>query len=208
MSENYCHYEREEMLQYIPKDVCRILEVGCSAGNFGHSVKKMTGSDVWGVELNSEAASLASEKLDRVITGKIEDVIDELPVDYFDCAVFNDVLEHLYDPGDVLRKLKKILKPGSVIVASIPNVRYFWNIYELFVKKEWKYRDEGILDFTHIRFFTKKDIYRLFQDAEYEIESIEGLRGLNPYKFFIVNMLTFFTQSDMKYLQYAVVARM
>jgi len=208
MDKNYYINPRSEMLQYIPDYVSIALEIGCGAGSFGKLLKKSRNNiEIWGIESNEECAMLASTIFDKVFTGTIEQNYSNIPDKQFDCIIFNDVIEHIYDPLDVLKKIKTKLKKNGYIIASIPNVRYLLNVYELLIKKEWKYREQGILDFTHIRFFTKKEIIRLFIDSDYSIEIIEGINGLNKYKFFFINLLTLFTQTDMRYLQFAVVAK-
>ncbi len=114
--------------------------------------------EVWGVELSQQAAAEAQSKLDKVFVGSIEDGTLLLPEGFFDCVVFNDVLEHLVNPWAVLTSIKMFMQPDAYVVASIPNVRYFDNIKQLLKHKQWKYEDEGILDKTHLRFFTIESI--------------------------------------------------
>jgi len=120
------------------------------------------------------------------------------------------VLEHTKDPWIVLEKLKTKFNIGGKILASIPNVRFYTNLLNLFFKKDWKYEDVGILDKTHLRFFTKKSMVRLFTDSGYVVDKIIGING--PRKIHIrfittlFNILTLGLFSDILYPQYLIVA--
>lgn len=203
--------KRQEMLKFIPKTAKTILDVGCGTGVF--SAQLLNGeNNVWGIELDEESAQIASKVLNKVLTGKVEDVINELPDNYFDAIIFNDVLEHLYDPWDIMEKMKSKLSKDGNVVCSIPNVRYIRNIGQLVFNRDWKYCDFGILDVTHIRFFTKKSIIRFFTELGYKVEKIKGINStkserLRIYWFFI-NLFSFFSHTDIAYLQFAVVVRL
>ncbi|WNZ27295.1 class I SAM-dependent methyltransferase [Leptolyngbya sp. NK1-12] len=210
--EDYFQVERCEMLEYIPENVGKVLDVGCAAGKFGHLLKRERSVEVWGIEPNETAATAATLRLDKVICNIFSDDLD-LPEGYFDCIIFNDVLEHLVDPYTALEYCHKLLTDQGVIVASIPNVRYFDNIWRLLIHKDWKYTDWGILDKTHLRFFTCHSIERTLNELGYSIERLEGINSLekfHPYhlrKFKVLNWLFPKQVGDMRYLQFAVVAR-
>lgn len=201
----YFRQNRPEMLPYVPSNAQKILEIGCGAGQFAAQLRSPK-REVWGAEIDPAAASAAEQLLDRVLCGDIDTLIQKLPIAYFDCIIFNDVLEHLVDPYSLLSCLRSILIPGGVVVASIPNVRYFFNIRELLVDRQWRYRNYGILDRTHLRFFTKYSIADMFADAGYYICKIEGINGYKSWKFSLFNSLLFGHISDMRYEQFACVA--
>ena len=100
------------------------------------------------------------------------------------------------------------MKNGGYIVSSIPNVRYIWNLIELIHLKDWHYKDEGLLDITHLRFFTKKSIIRMFNDAGYEIIRVDGVNPTKHYKVKILGWITFGYLSDTKFSQIATTARL
>lgn len=205
--EKYFALTRPEMQLLIPKSSKKILEVGCGAGYFGSEVKAKIPCEYWGIEPFEEAAHAAAKSLDKVLNVSIDQAFKELPTNYFDCLVFNDVLEHLANPFDVLEKFHSILQDGAKIVSSIPNVRYAGNLKELLVNKDWEYKHEGgILDFTHLRFFTKKSIIRMFEQTGFKILSINGINPIPNYKFLPVNLLTLGLFNDSKYLQFSVLA--
>jgi 2-polyprenyl-3-methyl-5-hydroxy-6-metoxy-1,4-benzoquinol methylase len=207
----YSQKARYEMLRYIPQEASIILDVGCAVGCFGQLLKAERSVEVWGVEVNEYAASIAAHKLDKVICGAFGKNLN-LPSQGFDCIVFNDVLEHLVDPYSALIYCKKLLRDRGSIVASIPNVRYFDNIWNLLVHQDWNYTDHGILDRTHLRFFTRRSILSCFNSLGYRVEVIEGINPLektHPYhakKFRFFNGVLLNKIEDMRYLQFAVVA--
>ena len=138
----------------------------------GNELKKKTGVFVAGVEIDPRAAAEARKVLDDVVEGDIE-VLD-LPYKNknFDCILFADVLEHLIDPLSVLKKTRKFLKSDGTVIASLPNVQYLGLIHHL-IEGNWTYQDEGILDRTHLRFFTFNEMEKLFNDAGYEIIKVD-----------------------------------
>ncbi len=212
---SYFELARAEMVPFIPAQCQRLLDVGCGRGNFGELLKKQLKVEVWGLEPVATAAAEAATKLDNVIEGIFTPDTD-LPLASFDAITFNDVLEHLMDPMEALRHAAKLLKPDGVVVTSIPNIRHFAAMWEIVVRGEWRYRDSGTFDRTHLRFFTRKSILAMFADCGYQVEKIEGI---NPYwsddsansprwrNFKIINALTLNAIEDMKYLQFVVIAR-
>jgi 2-polyprenyl-3-methyl-5-hydroxy-6-metoxy-1,4-benzoquinol methylase len=209
--DGYFEYERQEMLEFFPPTARSALDVGCGGGAFGYSLKKKFGCEVWGVESQPEAAEKASSRLDHVVNGYFGEEVG-LPVGYFDCIFFNDVLEHMVNPWAALEFARQLLSETGVVVASIPNIRHFPALWKLVVRKEWRYVDEGILDRTHIRFFTRQTIEELFRDTGYRISLLTGINpffgmsgGGGHWRYFkLLNLLTLGQVSDMKYLQYAV----
>lgn len=207
VSEGYYAKARTEMLDFVPADAKNVLDIGCATGVFGALVKKYCGAEVWGVEIDEEAALMAQKNIDTVLVGDITNLLRELPDTYFDCIVCNDVLEHLVDPYSVLSALKRKLTNKGVVVFSLPNVRHIGNLKNLLLKKDWKYEDAQILDRTHMRFFTEKSIRRMFDELGYELITLRGLRPVRSWKFTLLNMLVFGQLSDARYLQFAGVAK-
>lgn len=205
--DDYYSQTRSEMLKYIPNEASFILDVGCGTGNFGQLIKEKKQSiEIWGIELDAESATDAYQKLDRVLTGDVCILADTLPDEYFDCIVFNDILEHLVDPYSLLTKIKSKLKSDGAVVCSLPNVRYLPNLRDLILKKQWNYVDAGILDKTHLRFFTKNSIIDMFDNLDFELQTIEGINPIKSIKFDIINILALGTLSDTRFLQFACVA--
>jgi SAM-dependent methyltransferase len=204
--DDYFIQTRPEMLEYIPETAERILEAGCASGLFGAQLKQRSNVEVWGIEYDSESAESARQRLDMVLAGDILPLTDHLPDAYFDCAIFNDVLEHLIDPFAVLLKLKGKLAKGGIVVCSIPNIRFYHTFKKFIVNKQWKYEDAGIMDKTHLRFFTKASIVDMFDSLGYKILKLQGINGIDSWKFSLLNSLSFGYLSDTRYLQFACVA--
>jgi len=162
---------RPDILRLMPAAPKRVLDVGCSDGTLGESIKRRWPQcQVVGMELMPAMGEVARTRLDQVLVGDIEaqSALTPLAGQRFDAIIFADVLEHLRDPWLMLKQVRPLLEPNGVVIASIPNIRHLDTIYHLVVRGEWPYRDRGIHDRTHLRFFTRKNIQTLFQG--------EGLR--------------------------------
>jgi 2-polyprenyl-3-methyl-5-hydroxy-6-metoxy-1,4-benzoquinol methylase len=204
----YPFYTREEMLNFVPAESKKILDVGCGIGTFGSLLKQRSDVEVWGVEIHPEAALVAEKHLDKVLCGDINNLLqNSLLEKSFDCIVFNDILEHLYNPDEILVKTKKILKSGGIVVSSIPNFRYVGNLWEIIVNKDFQYKNAGILDRTHVRFFTQKSILRLYEKAGYVVLTCEGINPTRSLKVKLFNILMLNHFSDIFYSQFATVAQ-
>ncbi len=206
--DGYYNDDREEMLFFLPKDAKKVLDVGCGNGIFAASIKKENNAEVWGIELMEDEILKAENILDKSFAGPCEDHIDSLPDNYFDAIYFNDILEHLVDPYDVLERIKSKLSSNGVVISSIPNIRCHYIIMPLFFKKEFEYQDFGILDRTHLRFFTKKSIKNMYLNLGYEIVDHVGINRSKSIRPILYNIPLFFTAMDMRYPQYATVARL
>lgn len=204
--ENYFDFERLEMLEFLPKEIGKSIEFGCSNGHFSKFVKDNYNCESWGVDFDEIAIEVAKTKLDKVICGDALEAIEQLPDSYFDCLICNDLIEHLPDPLMFLRNVSRKMKSGASLVCSIPNVRYWKNTWDFLIKKDWKYEDAGILDYTHNKFFTFKSISRLLSDAELSNIQVTGINRTKSLKFLIPNLILLKTHDDMGYYQIAVVA--
>jgi SAM-dependent methyltransferase len=169
----YFDLARKEILPLLPKTSDRLLEVGCGTGST-LSYLKSSSRCRWaaGIELFHDAADIARKRIDCVVEGSIEDI--ELPFEQesMDVILCLDVLEHLVDPWKTVRRLHLLLKPRGVLVCSIPNVRYFRVALSLLLRGKWEYSDSGILDKTHLRFFTKRSAVELVACSGLEVDMI------------------------------------
>ncbi len=203
---------RREMLAQVPGDARLVLDVGCGAGAFGAGLKQAWSAagrplTVWGLEMDPAAAARATEVLDRVITGDATAAVAELPTAHFDVVILNDILEHLVAPEALLMAVKKSLRPGGHLVASVPNVRHFPHLVDLVVHGRWEYTDEGILDRTHLRFFTRSSAVAMFEACGYEVVGVTGINPTPSPRFKLLNLLTLGRWADMRFLQFAIRAR-
>ena len=204
---SYFQGERSEMLEFIPRGATRVLEVGCGAGRFGAEVKRRLGAEVWGIELEPGIARQAATRLDEIWVGDALEQIACLPSAHFDCVVFNDVLEHTVDPCRVLQDVRRTLTVDGVVVCSIPNVRYWRVLVELLFDKDWRYAEAGVLDATHLRFFTERSIRRMLDELDYEILELRGINETRKKKVRLLRRLSFGWLSDIVYLEHACIAR-
>src|SRR5919198_1484135 len=148
----------------------RVLEFGCATGYMSQALHDRLGATVVGVELNAEAAQLAAVHCDRVLVGDAEeiDLEAELGGERFDAILFADVLEHLRDPAALLKRVRQFLADGGVVVASIPNVAHA-AVRLALLGGSFRYREQGLLDETHLRFFTREGVQDLFEGSGYVI---------------------------------------
>jgi 2-polyprenyl-3-methyl-5-hydroxy-6-metoxy-1,4-benzoquinol methylase len=199
----YYRLIRPEVAQLIKSDYHKVLEIGCGEGNFRKNL--ILPHEYWGVEPNVQAANIAKNNCDKVLVGFYEQIHESIPNQYFDLIICCDVIEHIYDTEFFLYSLsEKIDLDNGEIIFSIPNVRYYNNIIELLVYKDWKYAVKGILDKTHLRFFTQKSIIRLFEENNFKIKEIVGLNPIGGRKRILINIFKPFI-GDMQYFQFGVV---
>ena len=165
LSGYYCS-DRPEVAALIQPAGKRILEVGCGAGNMGASLLARGAAEVVGIELHPAAAKAARTRLSAVYQWNLEDR-SRLPYPdaYFDHITLSDVLEHLTDPEAVLGHLVRYLAHDGTVITSLPNVRHESVALPLLVDGVWDYADAGILDRTHLRFFTLPSMVALLAGA-------------------------------------------
>jgi GT2 family glycosyltransferase/tetratricopeptide (TPR) repeat protein/2-polyprenyl-3-methyl-5-hydroxy-6-metoxy-1,4-benzoquinol methylase len=168
---SYFEFDRPELVAMVPPDAREILDIGCGAGRLGRAIKHRQNARVRGIEYSPDAAQAARACLDEVHQGDIEGMESPFAEDMFDAIVCGDVLEHLRDPVAVLRKVRSWLRPTGRLIASIPNVRHHSVIRSL-LAGNWTYEPAGLLDRTHLRFFTRREIEKMFFRAGFELESL------------------------------------
>ena len=165
------HGAHTKILELIGKNK-KVLDVGCSTGYLAAALKD-NGCFVVGIEKDPESAHEARRYCDKLITADLETLQGlDYPAGYFDCLLFADVLEHLRDPARLLGEFRKYLKsPDGLAVVSLPNVaRIDIRLKLLFGRFE--YTDSGILDRTHVKFFTLASARRLLSDSGYTVEKV------------------------------------
>lgn len=143
----------------------RVLDLGCADGSLGQALTAR-GCTVTGVELDPEAARIAERVLHEVHVADLEttDLAELLPGREFDAVVLGDVLEHMSDPDVVLRAVSGLLAPNGCVVASVPNVAH-GGVRLALLTGAWEYQDRGLLDRTHLRFFTRRSMLELLEQA-------------------------------------------
>jgi SAM-dependent methyltransferase len=184
IAERYFEHTRPEVRALVPATARRVLDVGCGGGGVGAALKQDLGCEVVGIEGFPEAAERARERLDDVLCLDL-DALESLPpgLGSFDTIVFGDVLEHLRDPQRLVRTLLPALADDGVVVCSVPNVRHWSIVYPLLVEDRWPYDDCGLLDRTHVHFFTLGELAGMLGDlglAIVEHDVIKHVPPVNP----------------------------
>lgn len=142
-----------------------VLELGCAAGHMTRALRD-EGCRVVAVEVDAEAAQFAEEFAERVIVEDLSqpEALATLGEATFDVVLAGDVLEHLPDPLTLLRRCRKLLRPDGYLVASVPNIAHV-DVRLALLHGRWQYRDWGLLDRTHLRFFTRLSLNELLHTA-------------------------------------------
>jgi GT2 family glycosyltransferase/predicted SAM-dependent methyltransferase len=173
---NYSQHIRYELIDLIeaPLDApLRILEVGCACGGTLLGIKSMyKNSKLHGIELNKNSGRIAS-LIAEMLDADVEKDDLSYPEEYFDYIICADVLEHMSDPWAALKNLRKHLKSSGKILISLPNIMHYSVISKL-VMGTWGYEEAGILDKTHLRFFTFNEIQKMAITTGFEVKKIGG----------------------------------
>lgn len=202
---------RNDILRLIPANISKILDVGCSIGALGKQIKENSVTEVTGIEIDPVMGAIAEKNLDKVLIGDIErlDLSEYFDIAYFDCIILSDIIEHLKEPWIALGNLTKILNEGGTIISSIPNISHYTTLVNLIFRGYWPYRDRGIHDINHLRFFTLKNIKELFDNSSLSINQIKRnyriIEKPHPYNRF-ARLFAFPFIKEFLVFQYLVVA--
>lgn len=197
----YFSVVRHDIINLIPSGKNKVLEIGCGKGLTLLEMKK-TGKAEYTVGVDIIDSDEAKRNMDEFYNLDIEN--EDLPFkDYFDIIVCGDVLEHLIDPWSAVKKLRTYLKPNGILIASIPNIREIRVLTTIFLKGNFEYADSGILDKTHLRFFCKKNMIQLFENADFKIKKVHY--DLYPTANFL-NKISFGLLEEFLVIQYLIVA--
>jgi 2-polyprenyl-3-methyl-5-hydroxy-6-metoxy-1,4-benzoquinol methylase len=163
----------------VPEGV-RVLDVGCSSGNFGEILIQKKHCQVDGIELDKSDAKLAAKKLGQVWTLNVEyDDLRDIPAATYDIIYFGDVVEHLVQPTQTLQRMRSLLSKKGAILFSIPNMGHISVRLEL-LQGNFDYTETGLLDKTHLHFYTQKEVVRVFNEAGYDIEQMDFVQKDYP----------------------------
>ncbi len=175
MKQTPVHFNyNSDILKIMPKNLKRVVEVGCSSGALAKAyVSENPKCKYTGIEIDPGYAEIAKEFCGDVFCGNIEHFDEERFLKLFpsDCWIFGDILEHLYDPWALLQRIQPHIGQDGLIIACIPNAQH-WSIQASLNCGLFRYQDQGLMDRTHIRWFTRTTILDLFETAGYKI--IEG----------------------------------
>lgn len=172
-SKEYYSLTRPDVFRLIDFEPQRVLEIGSAAGGFQTHFGDV---EYWGVEPVRVAAEASRPRLTRVFVGFYDEVAEQLPDGYFDLIVCNDVIEHMPNANEFLGKISVKLRAGGRLVGSVPNVRYLPVMFGYLFLKDWKYNPAGgVLDDTHLRFFTRKSLVRALRETGWWVEKTQYL---------------------------------
>ena len=185
----YFSLEREIFKNSILQNGQVIFDIGCGTGALGSYFIQNQSCLVHGFEINSNVINEAKSNLTSIVEGNIETDLIPFKNDYFDYIILGDVIEHLINPILTINRLKPYLKKGGTILITTPNIKHWSVVYNLLFKDSWDYKSWGILDFTHLRFFTKKSFLNMLNynnEENFEIKRVIQ----NPSKSHYFNLLT------------------
>ena len=150
----------------------KILEVGCGVGGTLYAINDWNPTaDLYGIEIDPGVSNFA-KNFGKVFNDNVEKILPRGD-ENFDYIICGDVVEHLVNPWKALKNLQKMVKPGGHLIASIPNIMNI-EVLEQVLHGRWDYKDAGILDRTHLRFFTLNSIKEMFEQADLKIEKVEN----------------------------------
>ena len=164
-----------DLLTMIPPSVKNVIEVGCSSGALAREFKNTYQNVNWvGVEIDETYGKLAEKYCDRVVVSNIDDCDESFYTQFSDrdCWVFGDSLEHFKDPWLVLKQIRNVIPDNGCITACIPNAQH-WSLVVKLAMGDFRYQDSGLLDRTHLRWFTRQTIVELFASQGFKI--VEGI---------------------------------
>lgn len=163
----------------------QVLDIGCASGYLARQMKKRN-CLVTGVEVDKKSAKKAQKYCRKVIIGDIEDrkTLIKIGKKEYDVILATDVLEHLENPGEVLKNLAVFMKKNSRLIISVPNIAFLTNRLLLLLGK-FEYTSYGIMDLTHLRFFTKKTILKIVEKEGYKVEKLDFIANFTQLPFFM-----------------------
>jgi SAM-dependent methyltransferase len=162
-----------DLLALMPTTARRVVEVGCMHGHFAQAYRAMNPAvHFTGVDIDPDYAAVAAQTCDRALAGDIE-TFERTAFDSLfpsDCWVFGDCLEHLRDPWRVLREIRERIDADGCLVACVPNAQH-WSVQMRLATGLFRYEDSGLLDRTHLRWFTRVTLLEMFQQGGWHVEA-------------------------------------
>jgi len=167
----YYRHLNTRFLKILPQGLGRVLEFGCSAGLLCENYKEKNPDTVWhGVEIVADAAEYAKTRLDKVWVMDANKFVPnkEMLKEKYDAIIYGDVIEHLIDPVKSLPYHLELLADDGELIACIPNIQH-WTIMKDLLKGKWEYAESGLLDNTHLRFFTRESILNMLNALDMKL---------------------------------------
>lgn len=188
----------------------KVLEVGCSSGLLA---SVLSCEEYWGVEPSSDAASVAASNISStIINATFLDALPQLPRKYFDLVICHDSIEHMPDHEQFLRLLPSVCSSNCELILTVPNIRHVSVLYGLIINADFPYSSHGIMDSTHLRWFTEKSLKRALLRQGYSIIEFRRMQRTfftpNPIKKYLGLFASIFLGGDSLYAYFAVKARL
>ena len=168
----YFEQDRAELVRRLPRPLGRVLDVGCGEGRTGRSLRDAGAEWISGVEIDPAAAAAAADAYDEVRVGSAEAELEAL-TGPFDTILLYDVLEHLVDPWELLRRLHTLAAPDARVHVSIPNARHWTLLRDLLLRGTFGYTAAEHRDITHLRWFTRSDLVRLLESTGWALDGVD-----------------------------------
>lgn len=168
----YFEQDRVELVRQLPRPLGVVLDVGCGEGRTGASLRSAGATRIVGIELDQAAAAAAAESYDEVREGAVETELDSV-AGPFNTILLYDLLEHLVDPWDVLRRLQGVAAPGARVHVSIPNARHWTLLRDLGARGTFGYTPAEHRDVTHLRWFTRSDLVELLESTGWAVDGVD-----------------------------------
>ena len=162
-----------DLLQMIPATSMRLIEIGCSSGALAREFKKINPlCDYLGIDIDESYSTQAQRHCDRTMALDIEQADEQFFVEQSqrDCWIFGDTLEHLRDPWRILKKIREHLPRNGCVVACVPNAQH-WTVVAKLCIGDFRYENSGLLDRTHLRWFTRQTLVETFTGAGFAIQA-------------------------------------
>jgi SAM-dependent methyltransferase len=172
----------QPVLARVPPMTKRLLDIGCGTGALGRKIKEELDCHVVGITHSDSEAALAGEHIDQVLVCDLNS-FEPLDMDQFDCIVCSHVLEHLYQPDELLKRVRHLLSPEGTLIVALPNV-LFWRQRLNFLRGNFRYTEGGLMDRTHYRFFDWVTAQELFTESGYSVIEA-GADGTFPLSRFL-----------------------
>lgn len=169
---DYGRLVHDQKVALLPEPLGRVLDVGCASGANAEVLRRRGATSIAGIELDAQFATRARERYDEVVCGSVPEDL-AWSDSSFDTVLAYDVLEHLYDPWTATKRLAVLLKPGGRLHVSLPNARSKKLWLPLLVRGTFAYEPEGIMDVTHLRFFTRRDAVAMLEAAGLDVISVD-----------------------------------
>ena len=168
----YFEQDRAELVRMLPRPLGRVLDVGCGSGGSAPSLRIAGAEWISGIELDEVAAAAAAAVYDEVRAGPAESELVAVS-EPFDTILLYDVLEHLVDPWELLRRLHRVAADGARLHVSVPNARHWTLLRDLALRGTFGYTPAEHRDVTHLRWFTRRDLVALLESTGWTVDAVD-----------------------------------